>query len=220
VGKCSTIQLGLLWCEGCRGKGNHRFGFKFEMLYSYSEVTVAKSQIAWPSIFPSFSCGPLENWCGRLEGHMANLRLIHTHHAFPLRVCVVSFPFALHSAAVFDSHMPCQSPTMARICHPESDFSRPRQGRGRVAAGSRQVRGRVAVGERHSMCELASAVQRRHMGEHAENGRVAAGDRHGMCESALRNHWLRPMSRSTSTYRMPLCLLLWHCLDTCTLNSH
>jgi hypothetical protein len=28
-------------------------------------------------------------------------------HAVPLRVYIVSFPFDLHIAAVFDSHMPC-----------------------------------------------------------------------------------------------------------------
>jgi hypothetical protein len=42
----------------------------------------------------------------------------------------VSFPFDLHSAAVFDSHIPCQSPAMPRICLSESDFSRPWQGDG------------------------------------------------------------------------------------------
>jgi hypothetical protein len=45
----------------------------------------------------------------------AVLRLIRTYHAvplpfpyraMPLRVEIVSFPFDLHSAAVFDSHMP------------------------------------------------------------------------------------------------------------------
>jgi hypothetical protein len=28
-------------------------------------------------------------------------------HGVPLRVYIVSFPFDLHSVAVFDSHMPC-----------------------------------------------------------------------------------------------------------------
>jgi hypothetical protein len=43
--------------------------------------------------------------------------------------------------------------------------------------------------ERHGMCELASAVLRRHVGdlpafgEWQVRGRVAAGERHGMCES-------------------------------------
>jgi hypothetical protein len=43
---------------------------------------------------------------------------------------------------------------MPRICLSESDLSRPRQGRGRVTAW-----------ERHGMCKLASAVQRRHVGD-------------------------------------------------------
>jgi hypothetical protein len=66
----------------------------------------------------------------------------------------VSFPLDLHSAAVFDSHMPCRYPAMPRICLSESDLSRPWQGRGRVTAW-----------ERHGMCELASVVQRRHVGD-------------------------------------------------------
>jgi hypothetical protein len=43
---------------------------------------------------------------------------------------------------------------MPRICRSESDLSRPRQGRDRGTAW-----------ERHGMCELASAVQRRHVGD-------------------------------------------------------
>jgi hypothetical protein len=38
---------------------------------------------------------------------------------------------------------------------------------------------KVTAGERHGMCELASAVQRRHVGKNAENGRVVAGSRQG-----------------------------------------
>jgi hypothetical protein len=50
------------------------------------------------------------------------------------------------------------------------------------------------AGERQGMCELASAVQRRHVGglptystvgEWQGSGRVAAGERHGMCELAF-----------------------------------
>jgi hypothetical protein len=37
--KSSTIQLGLLWCEVCRGEGNLRMNFKFDIFYSFSEVT-------------------------------------------------------------------------------------------------------------------------------------------------------------------------------------
>jgi hypothetical protein len=78
------------------------------------------------------------------------------------------FPFDLHSTAVFDS------PATSRICRSESDLSRPRQGRRRGTAW-----------EQHGMCELASAVQRRHVDENAENGRLVAEERHGMCKSAL-----------------------------------
>jgi hypothetical protein len=69
------------------------------------------------------------------------LRRIYTYHAVPmpfschavlLRVHIVSFPFDLHSAAVFDSHIPCLSPAMPRICI------------------LRQVRGMVAAGWRHA----------------------------------------------------------------------
>jgi hypothetical protein len=74
------------------------------------------------------------------------LRRIHTYHAVPmpfpyhavlLRLYIVSFPFDLHSAAVFDSHMPCRSPAMPRICLSESDLSRPWQVRSMVAAAGR-----------------------------------------------------------------------------------
>jgi hypothetical protein len=51
----------------------------------------------------------------------------------------VSFPFDLHSAAVLDSHIPCRSPAMPRICLSESDLSRPRQGRGMGTAWERHV---------------------------------------------------------------------------------
>jgi hypothetical protein len=67
-------------------------------------------------------------------------------HAVPLRVYIMSFPFDLHSADVFVSHMPCHAhaapvpcscfthampcPCSARAvlrpCRSESDFSRPR----------------------------------------------------------------------------------------------
>src|SRR5215469_8810942 len=51
------------------------------------------------------------------------LRRIHTYHAVPLlfpchavllRVKIVTFPFDLHSAAVFDSHIPCRSHAVPR----------------------------------------------------------------------------------------------------------
>jgi hypothetical protein len=62
----------------------------------------------------------------------------------------VSFPFDIQSAAVFDSHIPCRSPAMPRPCRSESDLSRPRHS---------------VAWEQHGMCELASAVQRRYLGD-------------------------------------------------------
>jgi hypothetical protein len=59
----------------------------------------------------------------------------------------VSFPFDLHSAAVFDSHMPCRSHAVPLPCHEYAVLKATSQGHGRVAAG-----------ERHDMCELAFNV--------------------------------------------------------------
>jgi hypothetical protein len=60
-------------------------------------------------------------------------------HAVPLRASIVSLSF--------DSHMPCRSLVMPRICCSESDLSRPRQGNGIVCVN------------------LHRAVQRRHVGD-------------------------------------------------------
>jgi hypothetical protein len=64
-----------------------------------------------------------------------------------------------------------------------------------------QSHGVFAAWERHSMCELASAVQRRHVGDLpafsstlSENGRVAAGERHGngmVCVNRLLGRWMK-----------------------------
>jgi hypothetical protein len=63
----------------------------------------------------------------------AQLWLIHTYHAVPmpfsyhavpLRVYILSFPFDIHSAAVFDSHMPYRARAMPRPRRSVSDFSR------------------------------------------------------------------------------------------------
>jgi hypothetical protein len=96
------------------------------------------------------------------------LRLTHTYHAVsmpfscrahvvPLRVQIVSFPFDLHSADLFDSHMPhgahaapMPRSSMPRTCRSESDFSRPLHSPAWVW---------------YVMCELASAAQRRHVGD-------------------------------------------------------
>jgi hypothetical protein len=65
-------------------------------------------------------------------------------HAVPKRVRF-SFPFDLHSAAVFDSHMPCRTRAMPRPCRSESDFLRPRHSAAWALHG-------------HGMCELALKV--------------------------------------------------------------
>jgi hypothetical protein len=113
---------------------------------------------------------------------MALFRLIHIYHAVPLRVYIVYFPLDLHSAAVFDSHMSCRFCAMPRPCRSESDLSRPRHS---------------AAWERQGMCELVSAVRRRHVGDLPAFGFFSlprglsrktrhcwrmAGSRHGMCE--------------------------------------
>jgi hypothetical protein len=66
-------------------------------------------------------------------------------HAVLLKVHTVSFPLDLHSAAVFDSHMPWRTRAMPRLCWTEIDFSRPCHS---------------AAWAWHDMCELASVVQR------------------------------------------------------------
>jgi hypothetical protein len=70
-------------------------------------------------------------------------------HAVPLRDYIVSFPFYVHSGAVFDSHMQCRARAMPRPCRSESDISRPLHS---------------AEWVWHGMCELASDVQRRYVG--------------------------------------------------------
>ena len=82
----------------------------------------------------------------------------------------MTFPFDLHSAAVFDSHIPCCSHAVPLPCH-EYAFH------GRFVAGSRQGDGMVYHTDFH---EGHSTV-----GEWQGSGRVAAGERHGMCKSAL-----------------------------------
>jgi hypothetical protein len=49
-------------------------------------------------------------------------------HAMALRVQIVSFPFDLHSAAVFDSHIPCRARAMPRCS--VSDYSKTTAQRG------------------------------------------------------------------------------------------
>jgi hypothetical protein len=61
----------------------------------------------------------------------------------------------------------------------------------KATAGSRQGRGRWMAWERHGMCELASAVQRRHVGDLPAfgvwqgRGRGTPWKRHGICEFGI-----------------------------------
>jgi hypothetical protein len=84
------------------------------------------------------------------------------NHAVPMpRPCRVAksldcvFLFDIHSAAVFDSHTPYRARAMPRPCRSESVFSRPRHS---------------AAWAWHGMCELTSAVQRRHLGDLPSSG--------------------------------------------------
>jgi hypothetical protein len=62
-------------------------------------------------------------------------------HAVPLNVWSVYFPFDLHSAAVFDSHMPGHSYAVPLPRHQFAVLKAISQGYDRFAAGSRQGRG-------------------------------------------------------------------------------
>jgi hypothetical protein len=64
----------------------------------------------------------------------------------------LSFPFDIHSAAVFDSHMSCRAHSAPVPCHDHAVLKATSQGNGTARHG-------------HGMCELASAVQRRHVGD-------------------------------------------------------
>jgi hypothetical protein len=73
-------------------------------------------------------------------------------HAMLVRVYIVSFPFDLHSAAMFDSPMPCP-------CHATTiPFWK-----WLLKATAQCDMGTGWAW--HGMCELASAVQRRHVGD-------------------------------------------------------
>jgi hypothetical protein len=70
-------------------------------------------------------------------------------HSVPLRV-YIAFPFHLHNAAVLDLHIPCRALAVPRPYRSESNISRPRHS---------------AAWAWHVMCELASAVHGRHVGD-------------------------------------------------------
>jgi hypothetical protein len=141
----------------------------------------------------------------------AVLRLIHTYHAVPIprpsrAAKVLGLPHLdFHSAAVFDSHMPCRAGAMPRPCRSESDFSRPLH---------------RAAWAWHGMCELESAVQRRHVGDLPAFGffrlprglsrRTShcprlAGARHDMCE--LTRHEWQGNGKGTVWARHGMCEL-------------
>jgi hypothetical protein len=97
-----------------------------------------------------------------------------------------------------DSHIACRSHAVPRICLSESDLSRPWQ-----------VRGRGTAWERHGMCALASAVQRRHVGdlpafgtvgEWQGRGRVVAGSWQGRVRVVARSRQGNGMGTTWYTY--------------------
>jgi hypothetical protein len=56
-------------------------------------------------------------------------------HAVPLRVWIVSFPLDLHSAAVFDSHMPCRTHAAPVPCHDHAVLKATSQSHGTARHG-------------------------------------------------------------------------------------
>jgi hypothetical protein len=82
-------------------------------------------------------------------------------HAVPERVLIVPFPFDLHRAAVFHSHMPCRVHAAPVPCHDHAVLKATSQGHGTARHGG----GMGAAWAWHGMCELASTVQRRHVGD-------------------------------------------------------
>ena len=72
----------------------------------------------------------------------------------------MSFPFDLHSAAVFDSHIPCNAHATPLPCSDHAVLKATSQGHGTA----RQKRSIGTALARHGMCELTSAVERRPLG--------------------------------------------------------
>jgi hypothetical protein len=79
---------------------------------------------------------------------------------------MVSYPFYLHSAAVFDSHIPChgmcESALRVNQTRPhcvnqmgKNGMKGERHGKGRGTAWERQGNDMGKAGERHGMCESA-----------------------------------------------------------------
>jgi hypothetical protein len=127
-------------------------------LYWSNRAPMTWTSVCWGTISPSKRPTCIDNVTAR-----THLRRIHTYHAVPVPChsapgleSVLPIWFT-QCGRVWVTHVmpfPCRSPAMPRICRSESDFSWPRQGRGRGTAWVR-----------HGMCELASAVQRRHVGD-------------------------------------------------------
>jgi hypothetical protein len=66
-------------------------------------------------------------------------------HAVLLRLYIVSFPFDLRSAAVFDSHISCRSHAVPLPCHEYAFLKVTCQGHGRVTAWEQHGSGIVHV---------------------------------------------------------------------------
>jgi hypothetical protein len=116
-----------------------------------------------------------------------------------LRPYIVSFPFDLHSAAVFDSHMPCRSHAVPLPCLEYAFLKATSQGHGRFIAWlRRQGDGMLTACWRLASFKLyhtqfQSVCYQKHTNlrcsgqcEWHGSGRVVAGERHGMCESVFK----------------------------------
>jgi hypothetical protein len=131
--------------------------------------------------------------------------------------CVFRIGFIQCSCVWFTHTMPgrpCRSHAMSLPCRSESNFSRP---------------GHSATWERHDMFELASAVQRRHVGDLPAFGffrllrglsrrtrhcRRMAGARHGMCEltrqgNGMGTAWYVWISLKRDCYVITIEFLEW-----------
>jgi hypothetical protein len=122
-----------------------------------------RSQIALHLLFSSSDQRKPQTVRLYLECLKVDSHILCRSHAVPMPChsakaldCV--FPIWLTQCGrVWFTHImpfPCRSPAMPRICLSENDLLRPWQ-----------VRSRVTAWERHSICQLASAVKRRHVGD-------------------------------------------------------
>jgi hypothetical protein len=103
-------------------------------LYLYVHLSPEDETSGWTHVEDTVKAIPLQGLTGP-EGSRrlnADSYIPCRSHAVLLRLYIVYFPFDLHGAAVFDSHMPCRSPAMPRICLSEATS----QGHGRFMARS------------------------------------------------------------------------------------